>query len=42
MTLRYLPYTLGVAAAMLFAAGCRRMPEGVIPPEEMAQIMADT
>lgn len=42
MTLRYLPYTLGVAAAMLFAVGCRRMPEGVIPPEEMAQIMADT
>ena len=29
------------ALALLCAAGCSRVPSGVIPPEEMAQLMAD-
>lgn len=42
MSLRNLIYALTGVAVMLVAAGCKRMPEGVLPPEEMAELMADT
>ena len=42
MGLRFLTYSLCVAAASIVIGGCRRVPDGVIPPEDMAVIMADT
>ena len=42
MGLRFLTYSMCVAAASIVFGGCRRVPDGVIPPEDMAVLMADT